>query len=603
MNYNYLQLNKMALLDRMNQRKYQSHPLQTNIPLYSSQKSRSKKEIPIESLRLSSLMNEVLSVGPIPHDQPKIQSDFSTYRSEQPPDRRKFADLAADVPSDSDSSSPPFLHRAENYEKTRSHKITQNRFYRAKKYKHDPIYLRPREFESQYIDAYTKGLPHNQGGYVDPIQMKKLLQSISKRDRNKLNKVKLGSKDVRLVDPSAAWSSDIIGSCNNSYRYSKLPKLSSDKMTAQILELYAMTLCRDISFCNYHLSSIISDCCQGLNHLKSYPQVQGKVKFNNIFRGPMYGDLQGPYISQFLYLDVPIGGFTQKQKYNTPLEGYNFMTTWEQAISVQNGVILESPSPRRDIPRYIITGRDLAELVHHDEPYQFFYNTCIILMGLKAPLNPGIQRLLSENSVEGFFVNFGKPDIQSTMNLIGRNALLAAWYIKWNTLFLRPEEFGIELERSKGKSYRQILENRILKDIKSRFGTSLLPQAYPEGSPYHPSYPAGHAAIAGACVTVLKFFFDSNYELNIYEPDSNGLELIKSEKKTTVGNELNKLASNIGLGRAWAGIHYQMDVIAGLKLGEKVAINCLQELIHRYPMSTSITFTRFNETSVTISNS
>lgn len=242
------------------------------------------------------------------------------------------------------------------------------------------------------------------------------------------------------------------------------------------------------------------------------------------------------------------------------------MTTWESAISVQNEVVLESPPPRRDIPRYIITGRDLAEVVHNDEPYQFFYNTCVILMGLKVSMNPGIKRLLSENPTEGFFVNFGKPDIQSTINLVGRNALLAAWYVK------------------------------------SRFGTFLLPQAYPEGSPYHPWYPAGHAAIAEACVTVLKFFFDCNYELHIHEPNDDGFELIKSEKKTTVGDELDKLASNIGLGRAWVGIHYQMDVIAGLKLREKVAISCLQDLIHRYPTSTSITFVRFNETSVIISN-
>src|SRR4051812_7614099 len=41
--------------------------------------------------------------------------------------------------------------------------------------------------------------------------------------------------------------------------------------------------------------------------------------------------------------------------------------------------------------------------------------------------------------------------------------------------------------------------------------TYLLPQAYPEGCPLHPSYPAGHATIAGACVTILKAFFNENF--------------------------------------------------------------------------------------------
>ncbi len=32
--------------------------------------------------------------------------------------------------------------------------------------------------------------------------------------------------------------------------------------------------------------------------------------------------------------------------------------------------------------------------------------------------------------------------------------------------------------------------------------------AFPEGSPTHPSYGAGHATVAGACVTILKAWFD-----------------------------------------------------------------------------------------------
>ena len=41
-------------------------------------------------------------------------------------------------------------------------------------------------------------------------------------------------------------------------------------------------------------------------------------------------------------------------------------------------------------------------------------------------------------------------------------------------------------------------------------GSFLLSLAFAEGSPKHPSYPAGHGAVAGACITVLKFFFDGD---------------------------------------------------------------------------------------------
>jgi hypothetical protein len=78
---------------------------------------------------------------------------------------------------------------------------------------------------------------------------------------------------------------------------------------------------------------------------------------------------------------------------------------------------------------------------------------------------------------------------------------------------LRPEEYGgliqVKLEGVSGtkKNYPihpQILNSKALADTKSKFGSFLLPMAFPEGSPTHPSYGAGHATVAGACVTILK---------------------------------------------------------------------------------------------------
>jgi hypothetical protein len=43
--------------------------------------------------------------------------------------------------------------------------------------------------------------------------------------------------------------------------------------------------------------------------------------------------------------------------------------------------------------------------------------------------------------------------------------------------------------------------------------TLFLPMAFSAGSPPHPAYGAGHASVAGACVTVLKAWFDEDVKL------------------------------------------------------------------------------------------
>ena len=51
-----------------------------------------------------------------------------------------------------------------------------------------------------------------------------------------------------------------------------------------------------------------------------------------------------------------------------------------------------------------------------------------------------------------------------------------------------------------------ILNSAAPQQVFSKYGTYLLPQPFPEGSPTHPSYPTGHGTVAGACITLLKFF-------------------------------------------------------------------------------------------------
>jgi len=45
----------------------------------------------------------------------------------------------------------------------------------------------------------------------------------------------------------------------------------------------------------------------------------------------------------------------------------------------------------------------------------------------------------------------------------------------------------------------------------------------------------------------------------------------------TVEGELNKLASNIAIGRNWAGVHYFTDYYESILMGEEIALGILEE--------------------------
>jgi hypothetical protein len=100
-----------------------------------------------------------------------------------------------------------------------------------------------------------------------------------------------------------------------------------------------------------------------------------------------------------------------------------------------------------------------------------------------------------------------------------------------------------------------MLRCEALARTQSQYGSRLLPVAFPEGCPTHPSYPSAHACNAGACATILKAFFDPDYVLSHpveAAADGSALELWRGAD-LTLGNEIDKLPSNIALGRDAAG--------------------------------------------------
>jgi hypothetical protein len=177
-------------------------------------------------------------------------------------------------------------------------------------------------------------------------------------------------------------------------------------------------------------------------------------------------------------------------------------------------------------------------------------------------------------------------------------ALKAAWFHKWIVdLRMRPEEYGALVQVRLGNSnnnfsrgpqaaaalHRDVLNSQAVRKTNRIYGSYLLPQAFPEGSPTHPCYPTGHGTVGGACITALKFFFDCTRtsgrcsqprdETVWAKRDGRSLAFTGSDANSlTINGELSKLAFNVSFRH---GIHAESTPVRllSLLLGEQVALS------------------------------
>jgi len=208
---------------------------------------------------------------------------------------------------------------------------------------------------------------------------------------------------------------------------------------------------------------------------------------------------------------------------------------------------------------------------------------------------------------------FGPPHISALMTEVSAYALRAQWFQKWWVhRALRPEAYGGLVHNAKTGTaqyplHADVLNSQAVAAVFAKNGTYLLPMAFPEGSPTHPSYGSGHATVAGAYVTALKAFFNTD---NVGFPDpvvptADGLDLQlykgADAGQITLTGELNKLASNIAQARNIAGVHWRSDAIQAMLLGEAVAINILRDQKRCYNESFGgFSFTKFDGTGITV---
>jgi hypothetical protein len=490
-------------------------------------------------------------------------------------------------------------------------------------------YRDPASNELNYIANFSKGLLHTSAGEVVPEDYRTLLRAIYSGSPADFEAIPLGTPGgLKLTNPQAGLAFDLEGPDAQSLAIPPAPRIDYPENSGEMAELYWMAVCRDVPFVQYGTDPLIGNAATSLSTEFSVfkgPRIGGAVTPATLFRGTSPGDLDGPYVSQFLLKDIPYGTFPIRQRQLT-VPATNFLTTFPSWLATQNGVPPPgSPPTTQPLPgtprRFSNNLRALATYVHFDFALEAFLNASLILLDVRnpAPFDPGNPYVDSRN--QDGFGTFGSPHVLSLVSEMETRALKAVWFQKWGVhRRLRPEEFGgriqVHLLGAPGVAAGRypMIDPEILASLQAGMlnahfpgaaGTFLLPQAYAEGAPTHPAYGAGHATVAGACVTILKAFFDESFVLPgpyfVSNATGNARQAAPaSTPPLTVGGELNKLASNIALARNGAGVHWRSDYTQSIILGEEIAIRILQEQKPTYNEDHYLSLTKFDGTAITI---
>ena len=610
----------------------------------------------------------------------------------------------------------------------------------------------------EYPANFTKGLLHDDCGILAHKEdYRCFVEAINSPDPTLFEKdvETAGTREVQYNCPSKhtcdgkqkvkwrGWESPRAGHCYElegpdpgAVGMAPAPRIGSSELAAEMAEVYALALLRDVPFTTicegggerlcgsakhggtaclsakeivdllggmpfYSGKSVVSSTPHqvddsGFNQFernRRYARTQslgGKLTLRNAFRGSTKGALAGPYVSQFMLIGtrslacagggsstfpgldaafdlqdgfIPYGSLIIDQRTLSHKNCLDYMTDWCSWLDVQNGADFKGADQFESQRRFITTPRDLATYVHFDALYEAYLNACLIMKAMNVPTSKGFPEP-SPSVHRDAFATFGGPHILSLATEVATRCLKAVRRQKFNYhRRARPEALGGRLTLAclgianklgcAGKAFEATLkeipkelreavvkhnaeqnERAEKRGVHCKKGDCLpkkirekdfahcnllLPMAFPEGSPMHPAYGAGHATVAGGCVTMLKAFFEMFTDCHsfqerelcdrdggsiVYVPDEDGSKLVADSKfkgKLTIQGELDKLAANISIGRNMAGVHYYSDYYDSLRMGERVAVGILLEQAPSYGEEVRSSFKSFDGDYVTIS--
>jgi hypothetical protein len=488
--------------------------------------------------------------------------------------------------------------------------------------------------ENRYPDhsaSYSKGLLQDHIGIVNPAAWASFKTALKSGKMSDWEAIIIGGTRTQN-GPQGCYCYDLESLDSSQYGNAPLPgdptgiivvppfdKISSPEYGTQLMELYWASLLRDVAFTDYANNNATAQAAADeLTNATGYRGPRdgnGKVTPDLLFRGTFPGETIGPYMSQLMITPTSFGQQAMDQLMNTYLPGIDYMLDPVTYLQVQNGQPTGFTNQVDPVKRYLHDGRGLSAWTHVDVLYQGYLVGLLAMGTLKAPPNPGLPYVGSRT--QNGFCTFGGPDMAASIGECAARALQKVWYQKWLIhLTHRPEVGGAIVAQTmagnpdgiQAQVNNNVLTSQAVAQSFAANNSYFLSQPFPEGSPTHPSYPTGHGTVAGAAITFLKFFFDENYVIpNPQVPSSDGLSLLPytgpDAGQITIGGELNKLARNVSFGHGvLAGIHWRTDTDYSMTLGEAMAISMLKDRAQTYNEKFTVSFTKLDGNTVTITN-
>ena len=266
------------------------------------------------------------------------------------------------------------------------------------------------------IGSYAKALPHDSLGEVDINAYHALVHATQTGKPADFALIPIGGA-IKLADPQAAFAFELEGADPHHLGIAAPPAFGSEEAAGEMIELYWQALTRDIPFSRYATDPLIAAAASDLSRFANFHFVSADA----LFRGHTPGDLAGPYVSQFLWKNVPFGAQTITQQYRVPVAGDDHMTVYQTWLDIQNGAPPAAGNNFDSTPRYIRTNRDLAEWDHRDFTYQGFLNAALILLGFGSRALDDANPYKASLNQSGF-ATFGPPHILDVVARVANSA-------------------------------------------------------------------------------------------------------------------------------------------------------------------------------------